>query len=276
MNIRSQQLAEQIHLLEIEIAKLPSGNFYCCQNRHHYYKWYQISDGHHIYIPKKERKLAESLATKKYLLYLRNDLINEKKAIDSYLKKHHEHTAPKLLTDNPEYRSLLHSKFSITNSELTEWMYTPYSSNPKNPEHLIHPTMSGIFVRSKSEAIISNALYSARIPFRYENPLLFDTMTLYPDFTIRHPKTGQFYYWEHFGLMDDDAYAQNCFFKLQTYQRHKIIPQVQLITTYETKQTPLDSSLVCLLIQHYFQNNIIPEVAATMPSRILPGSSSSG
>ncbi len=80
MNIRSQQLAEQIHLLEIEIAKLPSGNFYCCQNRHHYYKWYQISDGHHIYIPKKERKLAESLATKKYLLYLRNDLINEKKA----------------------------------------------------------------------------------------------------------------------------------------------------------------------------------------------------
>ena len=101
-------------------------------------------------------------------------------------------------------------------------------------------------------------------------------MTLYPDFTIRHPKTGQFYYWEHFGLMDDDAYAQNCFFKLQTYQRHKIIPQVQLITTYETKQTPLDSSLVCLLIQHYFQNNIFTETAATMPSRILPGSSSSG
>ena len=61
-------------------------------------------------------------------------------------------------------------------------------------------------LRSKSEAIIDMILYKNGIPFRYEEKIVLGDVILYPDFVIRHPKTGDFYYWEHFGMMDDEDY----------------------------------------------------------------------
>ena len=90
------------------------------------------------------------------------------------------------------------------------------------------------FLCSKSEALIDMALFSHLIPFRYECELSLGTHILYPDFTIRHPKTDDIYYWEHFGLMDNPSYCQNVSFKLQQYSLNGIIPSIQLITTYET------------------------------------------
>ena len=78
--------------------------------------------------------------------------------------------------------------------------------------------------------------------------------TLFPDFTIRHPKSGEFYYWEHFGLIDDPGYRKNAMSKLQLYASHGIFPTINLITTYETKYTPLNPEYVNLLVSHYFIN----------------------
>ncbi|MFQ8777759.1 MAG: hypothetical protein ACLR78_10425 [Roseburia sp.] len=63
-------------------------------------------------------------------------------------------------------------------------------------------------MRSKSEAMIAMLLHLNAIPYRYECALSLGGVTLFPDFTIRHPVTGVLYYWEHFGLMDDPAYAK--------------------------------------------------------------------
>jgi len=57
-------------------------------------------------------------------------------------------------------------------------------------------------------------LYADNIPFRYECALQLDNITIYPDFTIRHPQTGETIYWEHFGRMDKDDYSKNAFSKL--------------------------------------------------------------
>ena len=113
-------------------------------------------------------------------------------------------------------------------------------------------SISGNIVRSKSESLIDMSLYVRRIPFRYECELQLGEHTIYPDFTIRHPITGKVYYWEHFGLMDDESYAKNAFFKQQTYATYGIIPTQQLITTYETKNSPLSSDFVEKIIQFYF------------------------
>ena len=45
----------------------------------------------------------------------------------------------------------------------------------------------------------------------------YDKNTIYPDFTIRHPMTGETFYWEHFGIMDDSQYCNNALSKLQRY-----------------------------------------------------------
>jgi len=75
---------------------------------------------------------------------------------------------------------------------------------------------------------------------------------VYPDFTIRHPRTGEFFWWEHFGMMDKQVYAKNVAEKLQLYAAAGIIPFVNLITTYETKDHPLDAEWVKKIIAYYF------------------------
>ena len=157
-----------------------------------------------------------------------------------------------LIAPGSEYRELLAPYFSIESEEFSNWMHMPYEQNPNYPEHLIIPTSSGHLVRSKSEALIATALYVKKIPFRYECRLKLGVHTLYPDFTIRHPHTGKYYYWEHFGLMDHDGYAKNACGKIQLYVSQHIVPTIQLITTYETKEHPLTMEVVEKLIEYYF------------------------
>ena len=77
-------------------------------------------------------------------------------------------------------------------------------------------------------------------------------MELYPDFTIRHPRTGETFIWEHFGLLDKLNYRKNMLEKLHTYTANDILPGINLITTHETSEKPLTFEIIEMLIQHYF------------------------
>ena len=252
MLTKSQQLEHQILFLQSQLAKYPEGKLICAHNKDRC-KWY-ISDGHTSrYLQKKERRLAEQLAAKKYHTALLTDLQHEKKAIDLYLKYYPKiRKSDHLLTDTSYFQELLTPYFHTELQETLNWMQSPYNKNPKYPEQLIHKTLSGNYVRSKSESLIDMLLYVHHIPFRYECALQFNEITIYPDFTIRHRDTGHIYYWEHFGKMDDPVYSQNAFQKLQLYNSHGIIPSVHLITTFETQDHPLSSATVEKIISQYF------------------------
>lgn len=246
---KSEQLNEQIQAIQTQLKEMPEGKLICCNS-----SWYQ-SDGHKkSYISKGNRPLAEKLAVKKYLTSLLEDLTHEKKAIAFYLR-HHSNCEPKalqLLTDSSEYQNLLSPYFAPLSKELDDWMKSPYEHNLKHPEHLVHKISATEFVRSKSEAIIGKVLRINNIPFRYESPLTLNDIRLYPDFTIRHPKTGKYFYWEHFGLMNEPSYVKTMHTKLQLYTSNNIIPSINLITTYETKDNPLSFEMVEMLVQYYF------------------------
>lgn len=245
-------LTQKINSIKNQLSHLPDGTFVCSQNGSRY-KWYQ-SDGHtKTYIPKKNRKLAEELAFKRYLLLSLDELEKEKSAIECYLKHFSpSYKAEQLLSDSPEYQNLLSPYFKPISQELTEWMQEPYEHNSLCPEHLVHKSSSGNILRSKSEAMIDMILHVNHIPFRYECALQLGKITVFPDFTIRHPETGNFYYWEHFGMMDDISYSGKTYSKLQLYNSHGIIPSIQLITTYETKDHPLSIDMIEKIIKHYF------------------------
>ena len=231
---------------------LPDGSLICARNGNHF-KWY-LTDGHHkTYIPKKNREYVEQLAAKKYLSLQTRYISQEIHAMERYLKLHETHPslAEDLLTA-PEYQELLASHFAPLSQELLAWMSAPYERNQQFPEQLIHKASSGIMVRSKSETIIDMLLHINKIPFRYECELQLGETTLYPDFTLRHPTTGQLYYWEHFGMMDNPNYCRNASSKLQLYFSHGIIPTINLIATYETKDNPLDIEIVEDIIRHHF------------------------
>lgn len=251
MLIKSSELEKQIKEIRNQISKLPRGKLVCARNGT-YYKWYRSTGKKNSYISKKNRYLAQQLAWKTYLTHLLEDKLKEKNAIQLYLNHYPNSPKTEKILMNPEYRNLLETHFKPLEEELDRWVHETYEKNPKYPEHLVHQSCSGNYVRSKSECMIDTMLYTKRIPFRYECALELGGIVLYPDFTIRHPRTGKVYYWEHFGKMDLPDYAQNTFSKLQLYNAHGIIPSRRLITTYETKENPLSSNEIAKVIENYF------------------------
>ena len=240
--------------MQKQLLTLPEGKLIFARNGSTY-KWY-LSDGKtSTYLPKKQRHLAEQLALKKYLSLELEDAIQEKTALDFYLRHHNSNSgkAKKLLTEIPEFQTLLSSHFTPTNQELNHWMHSAYEHNTNYPEQLTHQTGFGYAVRSKSELLIDYALHANNIPFRYEAALTLNNTTIYPDFTIKHPKTEKIIYWEHFGMMDDPSYYKNIFPKLKLYVANGIIPNTNLIITCETKDEPLDTKQINDMIQIFLQ-----------------------
>ena len=248
-----RRLEEQIKSIDLELKKLPCKNIFCTRNGKHF-KWYETDGKTSKYIPKSERIYAEKLAGKKYLSLLREDLQQEISAIDFYLRHHNPvgKKAEQLLTSNPAYAELLAPYFKPISQELHEWMNSPYEHNVLHPEKLVYKTSAGVCVRSKSEALIVMILYLKKIPFRYEALLQLGDTSYYPDFTIKHPETGEIYYWEHFGMMDIPEYARSAFSKMQIYANHGIIPGINFITTFETREHPLELEMLERIVDYYF------------------------
>lgn len=249
---KRSQIEKRLKKIENEQKKLPEGKL-ICSRMGRYYKWERSDGKKKTYIPKKDRPLAEKLAAKKYLTALRNDLNHEKYAIDLYLRRHSNHKSEvdQLLTDSPEVEKLLSPYLSPLSKELDEWMKTSYEKNPKKPEHLTHKVSINEVVRSKSEAMIVKILKQYNIPYRYEAKLNLGNTIIYPDFTIRHPKTGEYIYWEHFGLLDRSSYVKDMHFKLQTFTSYGIMPGINLIVTFENQENPLTFEMIEMMVKYY-------------------------
>ena len=249
---RVRHIEEELQQIEEMEKGSPAGELICTRNSGRY-KWYLKTRNQSIYLPKRERKLAQELAQKKYHQLRRTDLKRELSACQKYI---HMAEANENLSENimkhAEYERLLDGQYELMSKELEDWVKEAYEKNTGYPENLIVKGTQGKMLRSKSEAIIDRMLYSAGIPFRYEDKLVFENMVLYPDFTIRHPLTGKFFYWEHFGLMDDYDYVNRACQKIKIYCDNGIIPSVNLILTYETKDHPLPIDQVEMLIKEYF------------------------
>ena len=230
-------IKEQLNTLGKLTDKLPDGELVCAKNGKSY-KWYKKQNGMYEYILKDNRKLAQKLALKKYYDMNIKDLQAELKACKAYMQK---------TKQNKEYVE----KF-LCNSEYEKLITCEFEGNRNFSDKLIVKGTNGKYLRSKSEAIIDRILFNAGIPFHYEEKLELGQFSFYPDFTIKHPDSGKIFYWEHFGMMDNENYAHNVYSKLQLYQSVGIIPSMQLLTTFETRQNPLDYEYVELLIQYYF------------------------
>lgn len=245
-------LSKLILSIQKELRDLPSGKLVCC-HQGNASKWYHCDENARQYIPKSNRFLAELLARKKYLTYLLEDYTKEQNALGYYLRHHSlVSKSEQLLIESSEYKTLLSPYFKPLSQELDIWMNSPYETNTNHLENRIYKGIANNFLRSKSEVLIDMLLRTYNIPFRYECALTLGNITLFPDFTARHPKTGNYYYWEHFGMMDDHDYIKKATSKINLYATHEITPGIQLITTYETKNHPLTPEIVKNNIELFF------------------------
>lgn len=247
------EVEAEILKIEKQLKRLPDEKL-IITSHNGYSKWYINTAGKEKYLSKKYRELAQKLALKRYLLARLDDLQFQKKVISANIKRLNRihHNSENLMAANSPYRALVLEAMNVPNSSNSLWCAEKWISNPNYPEHLIHKTLNGNFVRSKSEVIIANELFNLAIPYRYECELQLGEHLLYPDFTILHPNTGKIIYWEHFGMMDDANYVSTFCNKIKYYAANDIIIGSDLICTYETLSKPLDVTLVKDIINHYF------------------------
>ena len=103
---------------------------------------------------------------------------------------------------------------------LEAWLNLEYEGKPSYKEKAEIKTVNGEYVRSKSEKIIADMLYSLHIPYKYEYPLKTKTWGIvYPDFTLLDLWTRTLVILEHFGRLEDPSYSLSAIKKIETYDK---------------------------------------------------------
>lgn len=244
----------EIRKINEKLSHLPEGHIICSKNGNRY-KWYIFDGKKKIYLPKSEHAMATKLVYKKYLSLKLKHLESEEQAIQAYLNIQNQNPLQKEheFLSHPEYQRLLSQLFPNTKDKLEKWMNAPYNKNPHHPEKLVHKSASGNVFRSKAEAMIETALLQHNLFFHYEEEMILGDATYYPDFKIPHLRTGKFLYWEHVGRIDDPGYLNRFLSKLHDYISNGLIPGVNLILTFETKEHPLTTETIEEIIEKYFE-----------------------
>lgn len=133
------------------------------------------------------------------------------------------------------------------------WAAAAYPRIQKHPEHLIHKTMRGEYVRSKSEVIIANALYQAGIPYRYEQITEFAGIVIAADFIVLSVRHHKLFVWEHFGRMKDPQYQKDYLWKLRQYTKAGFVVGLDLLTTFDD----VDGAIDTVTVRRYIEEVIL-------------------
>lgn len=141
------------------------------------------------------------------------------------------------------YRPFILSYLQNEYDEIIEWYLNDFPHNEEYPENLVFPVKLGFNVRSKSEVLIADRLYEEGILFHYEEQLSFPDTNAFPDF-LTMLSIYEKNIWEHFGAMDKEYYFNRARGKILTYLDNRWFPGVNMIATFETKQSPLTEESV--------------------------------
>lgn len=223
-----------------------------------YYQWqYKNEQGKKIrkYISKKNIEWIRVLAQKNYYEKIEGTLRSNLIALESFHKSFMYDEIAGVYDEFVDERKALITPIEKNKEKIIEkWMSENYEQNMKYPEALQYETTAGEYVRSKSEVIIANLLYtkSDKLLYKYERPLVLkhhgQEVTIYPDFTILNLKTGNIVYWEHAGLMSNSEYASDFVWKNNLYYENHLLPGKDVIFTYESEKHPLELGIMKTII----------------------------
>ena len=251
---RKECLDRLITRLKKDIAKAPEGMLRISPRKTYtqYYWRKNPSDRNGIYIHKDNMKLAVDLAQRDYNKKLLNIIEEEQHLANEYCRLLKE----KQLED--AYDSLNRYKQELVTSledekakRIALWNAEQYEKMAIDATTEFYSN-NGIRVRSKSELIIANMLEQYGVPYKYEKPITLKGMgTVHPDFTCLNTRTHKEIVWEHFGMMDNEAYASKNIIKLNTYNQNGYYIGKNMIASFETSLNPLSSRFVKAMIEEY-------------------------
>lgn len=210
--------------------------------------------GNGRYMRKREISLVKRLAQRDYDVSFIKKAQKRIKAIEQFLEVYDGTCLKKLYQKmNPERKILITPAVLSDEEFIRQWQAKEYKGKAFEENENIIITERGERVRSKSEKIIADKLYTLGIPYRYECPLILGGgIKIYPDFTILRMPMREEVYLEHFGMMDDIDYLDKVLFKLNTYEKNEIYLGVNLFITYETGKKALNTKGLDGLLRNLF------------------------
>lgn len=206
------------------------------------------------YLKKCEVILARNIAQRDYDTQVVKMAEERTKVISAFLKKYEKTNLKNIYQRMNIHRRKLLDVCVLSDEEyVKQWQNMKYEGKVFSDEMPEIITERGESVRSKSEKIIADKLYSLNIPYRYEYPLVLDgNVKVYPDFTILKMPEREEVYLEHLGMMDDTKYVENTMYKLNNYEKNGIYLGINLFITHETQKNPLNIRVLDSLIRKIF------------------------
>jgi hypothetical protein len=135
-------------------------------------------------------------------------------------------------------RKMQESETLLRNTNLFTTIVRPEGVKLPYPEKLIHRTLTGELVRSKSEVVVANVLTKLGVDYKYEELLEVAPHDFrLPDFTISFK--GKIWYWEHLGMLNMESYKQEWEHKKSWYEKHGLSDRV--ITSQDGPDGSIDS-----------------------------------
>lgn len=268
MRIKKKDIYSEIDMLTEAKEKMerflktaPEGTLRMTRRGKCGYYWYQQTKKgkgwHNRYLAKKDEQLARKLAQKSYYKELLPDVGKELEALNHLAEVYSPDKKHEKYSQLPEpRRALIKPLFHSVEYAVRKWTEVPYEPWKEHEEYLRFRTDNDEMVRSKSEMIIANKLKQREkdVLYRYEQPLYLKMgkRTIHPDFTLINRHTGQIFYWEHVGKLDDSGYVADFVNKINSYIANGIYPGINLILTFENSKVALDMDTVDALIEKYF------------------------
>ena len=259
-------MEEALKAKQFAVKKNPSGLVRIVRREKSllFYKRSSPSDVQGTYMPRSQEKLARSLIQNDYDKKTIPAIEAEIKELKDFLKAYKEKCSDMAYKKLPSTRREVVTPLTLDNDAYAAaWLKVEYRHKKFAEDAPQLFTDNNEQVRSKSEVIIANALKAAGVPYRYEFPLAvyrnaatdgdLDICQLHPDFYCLNLRTRQEFAWEHFGMMDDPAYAASAIEKLELYAENGFFPGKNLIITMETPAKPLSSKLLKSVIQTYLE-----------------------
>lgn len=252
-----EKLNNEIRSLQLFIDSCPEGQLISRRNNDGTFRYaVRKKDGSKTkeqYLNRKDRTLAEMFAKKEYAIACLKDKVSERWLTEQELafkekEKHSDH----LLKKRPGIAALVLPTLKNHDDYVMRWQQADYKKSTLHPENLKFSTVvPGLMVRSKSESLIVALLVKYGIPFRYEEELVINGVTLHPDFTCMNPRTHEIFYLEHQGKWDDPGYVKEVRRRENHYLNAGIYPWKNLLFTTETADQPLDVQWLETIIKYY-------------------------
>ncbi len=198
------------------------------------------------YLPVKEKERVTGIVKAEYYNKLKIKLEKRIKIINRCISGLKETDPSQVFEMMGKGKQKLIEPFTLTDKQFrVEWEKCEYCGKEYWDDSVEIYTDKGERVRSKSEKIIADKLYKEDIAYRYEYPLEIPGVgIIYPDFTILDLRKRRNIILEHFGLMDNEDYANNAVSKIQLYAKEGYVLGDNFFCTMETMTKPLDSRVL--------------------------------